>query len=39
MRKLLGDLIAAGVDASEGEVRAALEAKLIEARRALLGEV
>ena len=39
VRKLLGDLIAAGVDASEGEVRAALEAKLIEARRALLGEV
>ena len=38
VRKLLGDLIAAGVDASEGEVRAALEAKLIEARRALLGE-
>ena len=39
VRKLLGDLIAANVDASEAEVRAALDAKLIEARRALLGEV
>jgi len=38
VRKLLGDLIAAGVDASEGEVRAALEARMVEARRALLGE-
>jgi hypothetical protein len=39
VRKLLGDLIAAGVDANESEVRTALDAKLIEARRALLGEV
>ncbi|MBC2652025.1 DUF1476 domain-containing protein [Novosphingobium flavum] len=38
IRKLLGDLIAAGVDASEGEVRAALDAKQVEARRALMGE-
>lgn len=38
IRKLLGDLIAAGVDASEGEVRAALDAKLVEARRAMMGE-
>ena len=38
IRKLLGDLIAAGVDASEGEVRAALDAKHVEARRALMGE-
>lgn len=38
LRKLLGDLVAAGVDANEGEVRAALDAKMIEARRALLGE-
>lgn len=38
IRKLLGDLIAAGIDASEGEVRAALGAKLVEAKRALLGE-
>jgi len=38
VRKLLGDLIAAGVDANEGEVRAALETTMVEARRALLGE-
>ena len=38
IRKLLGDLVGAGIDASEAEIRAALEAKLIEARRALLGE-
>lgn len=39
IRKLLGDMVAAGLDANEGEVRAALDAKLVEARRALLGEV
>ena len=38
IRKLLGDLTAAGVDTSEGEVRAALEAKAVEARRQLMGE-
>jgi hypothetical protein len=38
IRKVLGDLIGAGVDSSDGEVRAALDAKLVEARRALLGE-
>lgn len=38
VRKLLGDLVAAGVDATEAEVRAALGAKMVEARRALLGE-
>ncbi|WP_067737095.1 DUF1476 domain-containing protein [Novosphingobium naphthalenivorans] len=38
IRKLLGDLTAAGVDSSESEVRAALEAKQVEARRAFLGE-
>lgn len=37
IRKVLGDLIAAGQDSSDGEVRAALEAQLVEARRALLG--
>ncbi|WP_260927980.1 DUF1476 domain-containing protein [Novosphingobium sp. 9] len=37
VRKLLGDLIAAGVDASEAEVREALEAKQVDARRAFLG--
>ncbi|MDE8653089.1 DUF1476 domain-containing protein [Novosphingobium album (ex Liu et al. 2023)] len=39
IRKLLGDLISAGVDIDEAEVRGALDAKQIEARRALLGEV
>lgn len=39
VRKLLGDLVAAGVDANEAEIRTALEAKQIEARRAFLGEV
>ncbi len=38
IRKLLGDLTSAGVEISEGDVRAALEVKLIEARRALMGE-
>lgn len=38
IRKLLGDLTAAGVDSSEAEIRAALEAKAVEARRALMGE-
>lgn len=37
IRKLLGDIIASGVDASEAEVRAALDAKQVEARRAFLG--
>ncbi len=39
VRKLLGDLISAGFDTEEAEVRAALEAKQVEARRALIGEV
>lgn len=38
VRKLLGDLIAAGVEANEVEVRTALDAKLVEARRSLMGE-
>jgi len=38
IRKLLGDLTSAGVETDEGQVRAALEAKQIEARRALIGE-
>ena len=36
--KLLGDLVSAGIDANEGEVRTALAEKAIEARRALMGE-
>ena len=35
IRKILGDLISAGVDASEAEVRSALKAKEAEARLAL----
>lgn len=38
IRKLLGDLISAGVDMAEAEVRGALEAKQVEARRMLMGE-
>ena len=38
VRKLLGDMTAAGVEVTEAEVRAALSAKLIDARRALMGE-
>ncbi len=36
IRKLLGDLTSAGVEISEGDIRAALEATTVEARRALL---
>ena len=39
IRKLLGDLTSAGVDVTEAEVRTALDAKQVEARRALMGEV
>lgn len=39
VRKLIGDLISAGIETSEADVRAALEAKQVEARRALMGEV
>ena len=38
IRKVLGDLVSAGQDVSEADVRAALEAKAVEARRALMGE-
>ena len=36
VRKLLGDLTAAGVDADEGDVRRALDEQWVEARRQLL---
>ena len=39
IRKVLGDLTAAGVDVNEAEIRSALEAKSVEARRALMGGV
>jgi hypothetical protein len=38
IRKVLGDLIAAGCDVDEPTVRAALDEKSIEARRQLMGE-
>jgi hypothetical protein len=38
IRKLLGDLTSAKVEVTEGEVRTALAAKQVEARRALMGE-
>lgn len=39
VRKVLGDLTSAGVDTSESEVRASLEACQVEARRTLMGGV
>ena len=39
IRKVLGDLTAAGVDVDEAEIRSALDAKAIEARRSLMGGV
>ena len=39
IRKLLGDLTSAGCDIDEAEIRSALQARQIEARRALMGEV
>ena len=39
IRKLLGDLTAAGTDISEADIRAKLDDMTIEARRQLLGEV
>ena len=38
IRKLLGDLTSAGIETSDAEVRAALDEKMVEARRALMGE-
>ncbi len=38
IRKLLGDLISAGQNVSEADVRTAMEAKAIEAKRMLMGE-
>lgn len=38
IRKLLGDLTAAGCDVSEADIRTKLEEKAVEARRQLMGE-
>jgi hypothetical protein len=39
VRKLLGDLTAAGVDIDEAAVRQALDAQMIEARRQLIESI
>ncbi len=39
IRKLIGDLTSAGVETSDAEIRAMLEDKSVEARRALMGGV
>lgn len=36
IRKLLGDLTAAGIDVDEAEVRRALDEQMVEARRQLM---
>ena len=38
IRKLIGDLTSAGVETDDSEIRSALEAKMVEARRMLMGE-
>jgi len=38
IRKLLGDLTAAGCDVTEAEIRARLDEKSVEARRQLMSE-
>jgi hypothetical protein len=38
IRKLLGDLTSAGVEIDDAEIRTALEAKAVEAKRSLMGE-
>ena len=38
VRKVLGDLTSAGHEIDEAGVRAALDAKMVEARRQLMGE-
>lgn len=39
IRKLLGDIVSSGVEVDESEIRNAMDAKAIEARRQLMGEV
>lgn len=38
VRKLLGDLVSAGVDTDEGRIRQALDDKAVEARRQFMQE-
>ncbi|MGN6377094.1 MAG: DUF1476 domain-containing protein [Sphingomonas sp.] len=39
VRKLVGDLTAAGIDIDEARVRALLDEKMVEARRQLIAEL
>jgi hypothetical protein len=39
IRKVLGDLTSAGCEVEESDVRSALDERMIEARRQLMGEV
>jgi hypothetical protein len=39
IRKVLGDLTSAGCEVDESDVRSALDERMIEARRQLMGEV
>jgi hypothetical protein len=39
VRKLMGDLLAAGVEVEEASVRRAIEEQTVEARRQLMGEI
>lgn len=39
IRKLVGDLTAAGIEIDESDVRAALDEKTVEARRQLMSEL
>ena len=36
IRKVLGDLTSAGIEATDGEIREALEHKTVEARRQII---
>lgn len=38
IRKLLGDLVSAGVEIDEAEIRLSMDARAVEARRQLMGE-
>ncbi len=39
IRKVLGDLLAAGIEADDATVRRALDEQTVEARRQLMGEI
>ncbi len=39
IRKVLGDLLAAGIETDDATVRRTLDEKVVEARRQLMGEV